>query len=156
MRDLLSVMKEAKTSVERDGFALMIAQAGSMPDLDQDAIHTVGLAKQGLPELITFGLTAEFGSTVIAHLARLQISQGPFTHGREIKEEMFEEDSVAKFVMVEVNEKHLEKWFHINKALFGPEIEPTAMQVCWPDKDGKMPWEPGSALGDHISLGRKP
>lgn len=156
MRDLLSTIKNAKAVIEEVGFAVLTAQLG--PDLDpyRDGVYTLGLAKQGLPELVVFGMSYEVGSKILATLGQIQVAQGPFTHGREIGSEVFKEGAPYKLIMAEIDEAKAREFFMVDQVLYGPELKITGMQVCWPDAAGKFPWEEGSTLGETTRLGRKP
>lgn len=156
MRDVLSIIKDAKSVIDRLGFAVLSAQESPGYTHHENAVYTVGLAGMGLPELVLFGMTPDIAAGIITHLAKLQVEQGPFTHGRVIGKEVFKEGTPYTLIMAEVEEDKIDVFFQVDRVFYGPDLKITAMQVCWPDASGKFPWEEGSTLGNQTRLGRKP
>lgn len=156
MQDVLSLYEQAKKLIEEKGFAVVAAQMNVEPDPLNDCVHTLGLAAQGLPELVVFGMTDDLGSSVLATLANIQINQGPFIQGRVVKDEMFKEGSPYAFMMIEVEPCYIDDVFFMNKVLYGENFKTTAIQVCYQDINGRYPWDPGSDLAETHKLGRQP
>lgn len=155
MQDVLTMARTARADIEKRGYAIVYNEVNTTGGWVQTN-HTLGLVKQGLPELLEFGLGESLGKQVLHDLAQLQIAQGPFTEGREIKDEILTEGADYSFKMVEIEPQYIDDVFGLNKFLFGPEIVATAMQVCYPDSKGRWPWDKDSDLDEMPRLGRRP
>ena len=155
MQDVLTMARTARVDIEKRGYAVVFNEV-STTDGWLQANHTLGLAKQGLPELVEFGLGEELGKRILHDLAQLQISQGPFTEGREIKDEIFHDGGDYSFMMVQIELQYIDDIFGLNKFLFGPEFVTTGMQVAYPDSKRRWPWDKDSELGEMPRLGRRP
>jgi hypothetical protein len=157
MYDILSLLTEARQMVAKKGFAAITSQRMSTDEAV--CCHTLGLAAQGLPDLVVYVARpdGDMAAALLNELANLQISQGRFTHGRKITSEFFNEGSNMSLTLLEVDPQHLETLFPLNKALFGDKpFRQEGIQITFPDALGRFPWESGSLLSKQTLLGRAP
>jgi len=118
MHDVLSLLAEARTLIDRQGYAFL---AGGEDNEPKDRFYyTLGLAKQGLPELVIVGMPEVLAHQVLDKLAKLQIKQGPLTHGQVVDKEFFESDDhneAIRFTMVELNDHHANNILALNRVV---------------------------------------
>lgn len=155
-QDIMTAINHARESIAVEGFAVNIHQPGLYPNTRTDSVHTVGLQQIGLPELVISGMHDSVTAVgLIGLCARLQRDQGEFLPGRLIKE-VFKDGSPYGFMCVQVEDRFIDDLFPLNKVLFGPEIKTRAIQLAWPDVEGRFPWEPGAQNAESRKLGSKP
>lgn len=157
MHDVLSLLAEARTLIDRQGYAFL---AGGENNGPHDQFHyTLGLVKQGLPELVIVGMPEALAHQVLEKLAKLQIKQGPLTHGQVVNKEFFEgddHDDTIRFQMVELNGYHAENVLSLNRVVNGTSTRLRGLQICYPDSAGRFPWEQGSEIDYMKILGSTP
>jgi hypothetical protein len=120
MYDILTLLDEARQKIDKSGYATITHPYYS--NEDNICAHTLGLAQQGLPDLVV-NIThegADLAARLLAETADLQIKQGKFAHGRELRKEVFPDlpaDSSTKLMLLEVEPKYLDRVFALNKVL---------------------------------------
>jgi len=103
--------------------------------------YTVGLTGKGLPELAIYGLPIRVGHQVLNAVARQMVDAGgPFVSGQCIDDVL--DGGVSMVAVAMTNTCDL----NMVREVYGAVGD--AVQVCWPDLDGLLPWEQGSRLGD--------
>lgn len=106
-----------------------------------DFVYTVGLTKWNWhPEIIVFGLPHRVGGNLLNQLGA-QVRDGRRYAAGEVLDDLLV-DYPAHLVAVADTAEH----FGMARRLYGPDI--TALQLVWPDQDGRFPWEQGFALAD--------
>lgn len=101
--------------------------------------YTVGLAMEDHPELIVFGLPMETAQAILNDLAIERVLKGRknLTAGQELRDVV--KNYPVRLVQVVDSSTHLT----VANALFQQEPEPiAALQVVFPDRDGRWPWDP--------------
>lgn len=102
--------------------------------------YTVGLQGKGLPELAIYGLPVAIGHQVLNGVARQMVDAGvPLVSGQRIENVL---DGGLAMVAVEMTTT---RDLSLVGEVYGDIGD--AVQVCWPDVNGLLPWERGSALG---------
>ena len=101
-------------------------------------VYSIGLFKNFKhPEIITFGLTPNLMGSIINH-AKDEIKKGvEFKSG--INYEGFIEDYPIQFV--EVDKEHYRDYLGYAGWFYDNSWEFPVLQLIWPDKDKKWPWE---------------
>jgi hypothetical protein len=141
-------MDEYLASVEdkivRHGWAVQFVGAGE----GQPHFHyTVGLTWKGLPEIITFGLPMEVGQTLLNDVGRMMVErQVPMLTGQPQGGILRGFD--VYFVSVLDTTEHLT----VANRLCGGVFPVRALQMVWPDPQGRFPWDAGFEYGDKIPL----
>lgn len=110
--------------------------------------YTVGLALKQLPELIVFGLGHQTAGLILNDLAQRQIERGPYQPGDELAD--VTPDYRTRLLAVRDSSEHLTMANLIAGRRSGQAPIP-ALQVVFPDREHRWPWEPGSQVA-HIPL----
>lgn len=122
--------------IESFGHAV-VATRVEVPGGELNLSFTVGLSRQGLPELVTFSLPNHVAQAMLNTSAdRLRAGQLPTDVG--VGEIACPMDVFFKVAFIEkVREVSL-----AIEALSGVDA-PMVLQMVWPDKSGLFPWEAG-------------
>lgn len=135
-----AVVDRTVADIAKHGWSVM----GVFPTKDSSGVpfaYTVGLKGKGLPELAIYGLPVAIGHQVLNAVARQMVDAGaPLVSGQSIENVL---DGGMAMVAVEMTTT---RDLTLVGEVYG-EIG-DAVQVCWPDVNGLLPWEQGSALGD--------
>ena len=111
--------------------------------------YTIGLTGHGHPELILFGLPPDISRPVLLAAADGIIAgRRAFAAGQHTDDLL--EGHQATFVTVTEPERHLPAAAQFYAAT-GTAVE--ALQVVWPDRYHRWPWQPGSRVSDMPVLG---
>lgn len=101
-------------------------------------VYTVGLWKRyGHPEIIVFGLNPHVAHQILNHLGNRIAAGERFTNGTD--DNVFERYQAA-FKMV--HDPYEGDYFNVAIAFYEHENF-KAVQLFWPDPNGKFPWEKG-------------
>jgi hypothetical protein len=132
--------------IDRDGVHLQFVP---QPMALESCWYTIGLAGRGHPELIIFGLPPDVARPALHSVA------GDIIAGRRTVRPGQHADDVleghqAQFVPVSEPERHLPA-----AALFyaGTGTAIRALQIVWPDRYGRWPWQTGTRVADMPVLG---
>lgn len=111
--------------------------------------YTVGLAKAGQPEFIMFGLPHETAHALLNDIGfRALRGEHTFRHGDIVHQLV--RDYPVQLIAVRDSWQHLT----ISNHLFGnPDGALPALQIVFPDEQGRFPWEPGCTMEDYPVLG---
>ena len=101
--------------------------------------YTVGLTAKGLPELIMTGLHHSQSQPLLRLAAEQQLEEGPFVIGNRY-DRLIEGMDCAVTAVSEENQENLLRMAY---AVMPPGKTLRALQVVWPDSQGRFPWEPG-------------
>lgn len=135
--------------IARFGWAVQAVGAG---EKEPSFFYTVGLTRKSLPEIITFGLPLDVGHTLLNDVAvKMQADQvagaPQTTHGTRRNDIL--QSYPVEFIEVRDSTTHLT----IANTLCGNGLWPIrALQMVWPDKSGRFPWDVGFEYGDKIPL----
>lgn len=110
--------------------------------------YTVGLAAKGHPELISFGLPVEVAQDVLNDLAGRTLAGQTIAPGLPLYDVIV--GHPVRFLEVREPTEHL----GMSSLLYGSTEQPVrALQVVFPDRHGRWPWEDGSELAELPILG---
>lgn len=98
--------------------------------------YTIGLTEHGLPELLIAGLLPDIGQAVLNELGRRMRSSGPFKAGNIVRDAL---QGGLPIAFVDIPDGALP----IANARY-EAAGYSAMQVFWPDEEGRLPWEAGA------------
>ena len=130
--DLDRAIEHIKAQIEEYGVSVMAIYDGGPP-----YAYTVGMTKRGLPEGIIIGeMPPETAQHWLNHL---------FTNAKTVVEGPVEVEAQYPQIweLVEVEDQYQE-YANMVRNIYGDDFR--LMQVCYPDKDGKFPWEGGKQL----------
>jgi hypothetical protein len=133
-----SVIEDTRAKIAQHGWTVV----GVFPTPEDPGVpfaYTVGLSGKRLPELAIYGLPVQVGPQVLNAVARQMVSAGgPLASGQRIDDVL---DGGLSLVAVEMTAT---EDLNLVREVYGA-VE-AAVQVCWPDLDGLMPWEQGCSL----------
>jgi hypothetical protein len=114
--------------------------------------YTIGLHRRDLPEFIAFGLPMQAAQVILNQLAQQQVDADGFNviqHGTTRHDVLV--NYPAKFVRVLDSTEHLTMANRLARQhAFRTPVD--ALQLCWPDKDGRFQWEPGFSISYPVPL----
>ncbi|MDI6105640.1 DUF4262 domain-containing protein [Actinoplanes sp. NEAU-A12] len=112
--------------------------------------YTIGLTGHGHPELILFGLPPEISRPTLRTVAGEVIAgRRAFTPGQYADDVI--EGHQVQFVAVIEPDRHLPLAAEFY-AVTGTAVD--ALQIVWPDRYHRWPWQPGTRVDDMPVLGR--
>jgi hypothetical protein len=133
-----------RAAVDRGGVYLQFVP---QPTVLETCWYTVGLTGRGLPELIVFGLPPDLARPALRDLADDLV-----TGRREIGAGQRADDVLAghpaRFVAVTEADRHLPA-----AARFYAGAAVRALQLVWPDRHERWPWQIGTHVADMPVLG---
>ena len=112
--------------------------------------YTVGLHRAGLPELIVFGPPDDVAAPMLDSVA-WQLRQGRAYVDGDVVDGR-KGDQPVRVMEVLDSRTHL---LHAN-ALSPSPLPVPALQLIYPDRDGRWPWQPGSRIASVPLLGIVP
>jgi hypothetical protein len=112
--------------------------------------YTIGLTNHGQPELILFGLPPDISRPAL-HAVAGDVIEGRRTFSAGQRADDVLEGHEVLFVAVTEPDRHLPAaaQFYADK---GAAVE--ALQIVWPDRHHRWPWQPGTRVDDMPVLGR--
>jgi hypothetical protein len=111
--------------------------------------YTIGLTHHDHPELILFGLPPDISRPVLHTVAGDVIAgRRTFTPGEQADDVL--EGHPVQFVAVAEPERHLPVAAQFYAAT-GVAVH--ALQIVWPDRHHRWPWQPGTQVDDMPVLG---
>lgn len=139
--------------VERFGVALQgVFSPADDPDPEPSFIYTIGLAAQGLPELIEFALPQQVGHSIMNDIAfrmlngEVELRAGDTVH-----------NMVANYPVKVLPVRDSGERLTVSNRLFGnPDGALPALQLVFPDMEGRFPWEKGCQVAWTPLLGDVP
>jgi hypothetical protein len=140
-------LREIRDAIDRTGVYLQFVP---QPTALETCWYTVGLTGHGHPELILFGLPPDICRPVLRAVA------GDLIAGRRTVAAGQEADDVleghrVRFVAVTEPDRHLPAaaQFYAGRAV-------RALQIVWPDRYERWPWQTGTRVDDMPVLGEHP
>ena len=116
-----------------------------------DFAYTIGLSKQGLPDVVVFGLPVRAAHTILNTLYRDIIAMRTENNGFVLPKGGIRFETLANLPLwlkpVEITSENsvnfsLSRTLHVES--FGLSLDSfKAAQLIWPDTKGKFPWEEG-------------
>ena len=100
--------------------------------------YSMGLGRQGLPDLIMVGVAEIAGKDCIGELARMLLEGKQLPLNEPIEGVL----PAISLILRPVPPAIARDWLLLSSE--GAPAGWTVLQVCWPDPEGKFPWEPGS------------
>lgn len=125
-----------KLDIQQHGLSVVIIEA---TDYLPSFAYSIGLWQQCRhPEIICFGLANDALHDLVNSVGQLVREGADFKAG-ELSDEVLEVGSV---MFVEVDERNVGDYFGYAMEFYNYEKFP-ALQMVWPDRVGKFPWEDG-------------
>jgi Domain of unknown function (DUF4262) len=122
------------------------------PALLETCWYTIGLTDHRHPELILFGLPPDIARPVLYAVAQEVIEGRRTCAAGQFADDVLEGHSVT-FVAVTEPDRHLPGAAQFYAGT-GTAVE--ALQIVWPDRYHRWPWQPGTHVADMPVLGRRP
>jgi hypothetical protein len=140
-------LRQVGETIERSGVYLQFVP---QPTPLETCWYTIGLTGHGHPELIMFGLPPDISRPVLRSVAGDVIAgRRTLTAGQDADDVL--EDHPVHVVAVTEPDRHLPVAAQFYAAT-GAAVE--ALQIVWPDRYRRWPWQPGTRVGDMPVLGR--
>ena len=134
-------------AIARDGVHLQFVP---QPTPLETCWYTVGLAGHGHPELILFGLPPDISRPALYALAGdLIAGRREVASGRRADDVL--EGHQVEFVAVAEPDRHLPV---AAQYYAGTDAPLRALQLVWPDRYHRWPWQTGTRVSDMPVLGR--
>ncbi|GIE87805.1 DUF4262 domain-containing protein [Actinoplanes regularis] len=112
--------------------------------------YTIGLTEHGHPELILFGLPPDICRPALLAVAGEVIAGRRVLTAGQCADDVLEGHQV-EFVAVTEPDRHLPAAAQFY-AFRGAAVQ--ALQIVWPDRYHRWPWQPGTRVEDMPVLGR--
>jgi hypothetical protein len=142
-------LDQVAEAVERSGVYLQFVP---QPAPLEACWYTVGLTGHGHPELILFGLPPDISRPILRTVAGEVIAgRRAFTPGQHADDVI--EGHQVQFIAVTEPDRHLPVAAQFY-AVTGAAAAVEALQIVWPDRYYRWPWQPGTHVGDMPVLGR--
>lgn len=122
-------------------YGVHLTGVGPSEDGEPTFTYTTGLTAHDHPELAIWGLPMQVAASLLNTLSSTVIDNGAtYGHGDTIHHLV--NGYPVRLVRIEDTTRDLT----ISNRFYGLPAPITALQLVYPDKNGLMPWEPGSAL----------
>ncbi len=140
-------LREIRDAIDRTGVYLQFVP---QPTALETCWYTVGLTGHGHPELILFGLPPDICRPVLRAVAGDLIAGRRTVAAGQEADDVLEEHRV-RFVAVTEPDRHLPAaaQFYAGRAV-------RALQIVWPDRYERWPWQTGTRVDDMPVLGEHP
>ncbi|MEU4421840.1 DUF4262 domain-containing protein [Actinoplanes sp. NPDC024001] len=140
-------LRQIGEAIERSGVYLHFVP---QPTPLETCWYTIGLTGHGHPELILFGLPPDISQPALRAVASEVIAgRRAFTPGQYADDVL--EGHQVQLVAVTEPDRHLPVAAQFY-AVTGAAVE--ALQIVWPDRYHRWPWQPGTRVDDMPVLGR--
>lgn len=127
---LKKVLEDTERFLNEPGWMVMAVGPG---DDKPGFAYTVGLIHYDHPEVIVFGLPPTTAHSILGDVAE-RVKAGEMLLPNSTWEDFTANGLPAKFIVAKTDDLNLcGRYFE----------EFTALQLVWPDKEGRFPWEPG-------------
>jgi hypothetical protein len=134
-------------TIERSGVYLQFVP---QPTALETCWYTIGLTGHHHPELVLFGLPPDISVPVLRTVSGDVIAgRRIFTAGQQADDIL--EGHRIQFIAVTEPDRHLPvaaQFYNVT----GAAVE--ALQIVWPDRHHRWPWQPGTRVDDMPILGR--
>ena len=140
-------LRQIGETIERSGVYL---QFEPQPTPLETSWYTIGLTDHDHPELILYGLPPDLARPALHTLAADVIARRRTCVAGRHADDVLEGHRV-QFVEVTEPDRHLPvaaRFYAVSGAAL------TALQIVWPDRYQRWPWQPGSRVDDMPVLGR--
>ncbi len=140
-------LRQVSETIERSGVHLQFVP---QPTPLETCWYTIGLTGHAQPELILFGLPPDISRPVLRAVAGDVIAgRRTFIEGQCANDVL--EGHPVQFVAVTEPDRHLPVAAQFYAGT-GAAVE--ALQIVWPDRHNRWPWQPGTRVDDMPVLGR--
>lgn len=137
-----AVIEQARDNIARRGWTVV----GVFPVPGEPSVpfsYTAGLSEKQLPELAIYGLDARTAGTLLNAAAQRMIDNAKvFESGERIDGLLAGGLPLSAVAMIQTTDMNMVR------TLYGTVA--TAVQIVWPDTEGKMPWNTGYALPKEV------
>ena len=135
----LAYLARVRDIVAEHGWMIQAVMGG---DGEPGFAYTVGLAKYNHPEFIVFALHPDTAQSVLNGVGEQVRDHENFVPGRYTT--ILGNDMPAHLVRCDPAETA--KRLTVARVIHGGPVD--ALQIVWPDKERRFPWESGYELGD--------
>lgn len=104
-------------------------------DTSSPVAYTTGLTEHRRPELLITGLEPDLACRILNRAAELALADRRFLDAKFLDGVVRPPHRLAALPAVDTSE------LHVTRLLYGPDF--LALQLIWPDEEGRFPWEPG-------------
>ncbi|WP_040517447.1 DUF4262 domain-containing protein [Gordonia neofelifaecis] len=104
--------------------------------------YTTGLTEHGRPELVMTGLPPDLAGVLLEHAARSVIADRSFGPGSDVPARL---RRPVRFRAVDVIDSEP---MRLTRIVYGRQFD--AVQLVWPDDDGRYPWQPGYSIPTQV------
>ena len=104
--------------------------------------YTTGLVEHGLPELLIYGLEPEQAIPIVNRAAELVLADADALAQPYLDRVLRPPYRLALLPAVQTDE------LTVTRLLYGPDV--SAVQLIWPDTDGRYPWDHGYGYASYI------
>ena len=140
---LAKIRAQLESIIHRSGWAVQ----GVFPTEESPGPHfcySIGLHDKGLPELLVFGLPLNIGQALINDVARMLMARQQESQALPLGKNSLE-NWPTPFILLEAEAALAEPY--ATGARRRSQGKASYLQVCWPDKAGRFPWQPGVNAG---------
>jgi hypothetical protein len=135
-------------AIKRDGVYLAFEP---QPALLETCWYTIGLTDHRHPELILFGLPPDISRSVLHAVAEKVIEGRRTCVAGQYADDVLERHPVT-FVAVTEPDRHLPV---ATQFYAGMSTAVEALQIVWPDRYHRWPWQAGTHVNDMPVLGQR-
>ena len=104
--------------------------------------YTSGLTDLGRPELVMTGLPPRLGGLLLDHAAQSVVGDPAFGAGSSVPARLRRPVALRAIDVIDAGSMRL------TRILYGLRFE--AVQLVWPDDEGRYPWQPGYAIPTQV------
>ncbi|MEU7908816.1 DUF4262 domain-containing protein [Actinoplanes sp. NPDC049118] len=141
-------LRQIRETIERSGVHLEFVP---QPNPLETCWYTIGLTDHDHPELILFGLPPDISRPVLHAVAGDVVAGRRTCVAGQHADDILEGHQVL-FVAVTEPERHLPVAAQFYAGTAAAAV--AALQIVWPDRYQRWPWQPGTRVDDMPVLGR--
>ncbi|MFC7619166.1 DUF4262 domain-containing protein [Microlunatus sp. GCM10028923] len=135
--DIDSYLLDVLTKIDECGWSV-VAVEPDPGDSGPGFAYTVGLTTTGNPELAIFGLPARLAQSLLNQVAERLLGGEIIRPGDRLERVIGNGLTVTAVDMTDLSE------LGVVAAVYGHADR--ALQLVWPDPDGRMPWQPDYSM----------
>lgn len=144
---LVDYMGRVEELIADVGWMLQGAFPTSLDPHGHSWVYTIGLGPSfGHPELVIFGLPFESAAPLLNGLGDRVAAGESFPPGRRTDVVRPHGDAELPVQLLEVTlRRHRDEWFAVGRRYYREHDlgVPAWLQLVWPDKTGRLPWDDG-------------
>ncbi|AJF08283.1 hypothetical protein GSUB_17560 (plasmid) [Geoalkalibacter subterraneus] len=130
------IKKKIVSDIENVGWSV-IGVFGDIEKNEPPFSYSVGFSRMGKPEIIVVGLPLEIAQSIINEIGQRFKKTGVFPVAGDIRDDL----ANLPCTFIALSEQAVKERLRAATALMDPPVE--ALQLIWPDRQGKFPWDEG-------------